>query len=154
MSRLLWLFGCVRSVSHRLAPTGSSGTLQPLRPRPPGLPSAPAAGKKSRIELPVLNEDELEEQFVRGSGPGGQATNKTSNCVVLKHTPSGIVVKVNTLTCIYSEGVRSNMHHLTLKGFWILLLNPQPMILSCLNILRTYSMIKNAVWSCSSNWSN
>ncbi|KAG7480972.1 hypothetical protein MATL_G00061960 [Megalops atlanticus] len=51
------------------------------------------AGKKDCLELPVLNEDELEEQFVRGSGPGGQATNKTSNCVVLKHIPSGIVVK-------------------------------------------------------------
>uniref|UniRef100_A0A3B4VC91 Mitochondrial translation release factor in rescue n=1 Tax=Seriola dumerili TaxID=41447 RepID=A0A3B4VC91_SERDU len=50
-------------------------------------------GKKDLIDLPVLNEDELEEQFVRGSGPGGQATNKTSNCVVLKHIPTGIVVK-------------------------------------------------------------
>ncbi|KAM3610271.1 uncharacterized protein V6R79_001649 [Siganus canaliculatus] len=51
------------------------------------------AGKKDMIDLPILNEDDLEEQFVRGSGPGGQATNKTSNCVVLKHIPSGIVVK-------------------------------------------------------------
>ena len=45
-------------------------------------------------QLPELNEDDLEEMFVRGSGPGGQATNKTSNCVVLKHTPTGISVKV------------------------------------------------------------
>ncbi|XP_057214035.1 mitochondrial translation release factor in rescue [Triplophysa rosa] len=52
-----------------------------------------AAGKKDLIDLPVLNEEDLEEQFVRGSGPGGQATNKTSNCVVLKHIPTGIVVK-------------------------------------------------------------
>ncbi|KAM9858628.1 mitochondrial translation release factor in rescue [Aulostomus maculatus] len=51
------------------------------------------AGKKSQFDLPVLNEDELVEQFVRGSGPGGQATNKTSNCVVLKHIPTGITVK-------------------------------------------------------------
>ncbi|XP_006822358.1 mitochondrial translation release factor in rescue-like [Saccoglossus kowalevskii] len=43
--------------------------------------------------LVEINEDELDEQFVRGSGPGGQATNKTSNCVVLKHIPSGITVK-------------------------------------------------------------
>ncbi|XP_061116414.1 mitochondrial translation release factor in rescue [Conger conger] len=58
-----------------------------------GWPRIQTAGKKINLDLPVLNEDELEEQFVRGSGPGGQATNKTSNCVVLKHVPSGIVVK-------------------------------------------------------------
>nr|XP_014714276.1 mitochondrial translation release factor in rescue isoform X3 [Equus asinus]XP_044631938.1 mitochondrial translation release factor in rescue isoform X3 [Equus asinus] len=51
------------------------------------------AGKKDRPALPSLDESELEEQFVKGHGPGGQATNKTSNCVVLKHMPSGIVVK-------------------------------------------------------------
>lgn len=66
-----------------------------LRSRPVGLPSVLTAGKKELLDLPVLNEDDLEEQFVRGSGPGGQATNKTSNCVVLRHVPSGIVVKVN-----------------------------------------------------------
>jgi len=43
--------------------------------------------------LPVLNEDDLEEKFVRGSGPGGQAVNKTSNCVMLRHVPTGIIVK-------------------------------------------------------------
>ncbi|XP_078410711.1 mitochondrial translation release factor in rescue isoform X1 [Cetorhinus maximus] len=53
----------------------------------------PIAGKKGFLNLPVVIEDELIEQFVRGRGPGGQATNKTSNCVVLKHVPSGIVVK-------------------------------------------------------------
>ncbi|XP_053328367.1 mitochondrial translation release factor in rescue [Spea bombifrons] len=53
-----------------------------------------AAKKKiSAFDLVELNEKDLEEQFVRGHGPGGQATNKTSNCVVLKHIPSGIVVK-------------------------------------------------------------
>lgn len=72
--------------------------MSPLRrPRPPGLPCVLAASKKGLIDLPILNEDDLEEQFVRGSGPGGQATNKTSNCVVLKHIPSGIVVKVNVV---------------------------------------------------------
>ncbi|NXF84869.1 CL065 factor, partial [Eubucco bourcierii] len=52
-----------------------------------------AAGKKKSLNLLELTEAELEEQFVRGDGPGGQATNKTNNCVVLKHIPSGIVVK-------------------------------------------------------------
>ncbi|KAJ0019182.1 hypothetical protein NQD34_006751 [Periophthalmus magnuspinnatus] len=64
-----------------------------LRVRTVGLPCLLAAGKKDLVELPVLNEEELEEQFVRGHGPGGQATNKTSNCVILKHVPTGIVVK-------------------------------------------------------------
>lgn len=43
--------------------------------------------------VPVLNEDDLEEKFVRGSGPGGQAVNKTSNCVVLRHIPTNVIVK-------------------------------------------------------------
>lgn len=51
------------------------------------------AGKREWPPLPPLDENELREQFVKGHGPGGQATNKTSNCVVLKHVPSGIVVK-------------------------------------------------------------
>uniref|UniRef100_A0A2K6PCW0 Mitochondrial translation release factor in rescue n=1 Tax=Rhinopithecus roxellana TaxID=61622 RepID=A0A2K6PCW0_RHIRO len=51
------------------------------------------AGKKDYPTLLSLDENELEEQFVKGHGAGGQATNKTSNCVVLKHIPSGIVVK-------------------------------------------------------------
>lgn len=44
-------------------------------------------------KIPELQEDDLQEQFVRGSGPGGQATNKTNNAVVLKHKPTGLVVK-------------------------------------------------------------
>ncbi|XP_045634283.1 mitochondrial translation release factor in rescue [Ursus americanus] len=71
-----------------------------LRPRderallaPRAVTAVPAAGRKDRPALPALEERELEEQFVKGHGPGGQATNKTSNCVVLKHVPSGIVVK-------------------------------------------------------------
>lgn len=52
--------------------------------------------KKDKIDysqVPILDEKDLQEQFVRGSGPGGQATNKTNNCIVLKHKPTGIVVK-------------------------------------------------------------
>lgn len=33
-------------------------------------------------DLPEILEDDLEEQFVRGSGPGGQKINKTACCVV------------------------------------------------------------------------
>ncbi|XP_077318034.1 mitochondrial translation release factor in rescue isoform X2 [Lithobates pipiens] len=62
---------------------------------------AQRAGKKSStMDLIELNDKELLEQFVRGDGPGGQATNKTNNCVVLKHIPSGIVVKCHqTRSC-------------------------------------------------------
>lgn len=41
----------------------------------------------------MLREEDLEEKFVRGSGPGGQSVNKTSNACVLRHIPSGIIVK-------------------------------------------------------------
>ncbi|NP_001297827.1 probable peptide chain release factor C12orf65 homolog, mitochondrial [Esox lucius] len=68
-----------------------------------GIGKVQAAGKKDYIDLPALNEDELDEQFVRGSGPGGQATNKTSNCVVLRHNPTGIVVK-----CHQTRSVETN----------------------------------------------
>lgn len=44
-------------------------------------------------KFPVLVEKDLKEEFVRGSGPGGQATNKTNNCVVLTHIPTNIIVK-------------------------------------------------------------
>ncbi|RKP06929.1 peptide chain release factor class I/class II, partial [Thamnocephalis sphaerospora] len=37
-----------------------------------------------------LNEQDLVEKFVRGSGPGGQKINKTSSCVDLLHVPTGI----------------------------------------------------------------
>lgn len=40
-------------------------------------------------KVPALIDNELEEQFVKGSGPGGQAVNKTVNCVVLTHKPTG-----------------------------------------------------------------
>lgn len=52
---------------------------------------------KNKNLYPPLLETELEEQFVQGEGPGGQAVNKTNNCVVLKHIPTGLVVKVMKL---------------------------------------------------------
>ncbi|KAM3589720.1 hypothetical protein VKS41_000575 [Umbelopsis sp. WA50703] len=41
----------------------------------------------------VLNDDDLIETFVRGSGPGGQCINKRSNCVDLRHVPTGLRVQ-------------------------------------------------------------
>ncbi|MCJ1268985.1 hypothetical protein MMC22_008873 [Lobaria immixta] len=41
----------------------------------------------------VINEADIEEAFLKGSGPGGQKINKTACAVQLKHIPSGIVVR-------------------------------------------------------------
>ena len=40
-----------------------------------------------------VNEDDLEERFIRSSGPGGQKVNKTSSCVCLRHIPTDITIK-------------------------------------------------------------
>ncbi|KAJ7582841.1 RF-1 domain-containing protein [Mycena floridula] len=42
--------------------------------------------------VPELKEEDLEETFVRGSGPGGQSINKTENNVQLLHKPTGLRV--------------------------------------------------------------
>lgn len=40
-----------------------------------------------------IRESDLEETFTRSGGPGGQNVNKVSTCVLLKHAPSGLMVK-------------------------------------------------------------
>ena len=47
----------------------------------------------ARMTSLVITEDTLIEKFVRGSGSGGQKINKTSNCVFLKHLPTGVAIK-------------------------------------------------------------
>ena len=40
-----------------------------------------------------VREEEIEENFVRSGGHGGQNVNKTSTCVMLRHRPTGVQVK-------------------------------------------------------------
>lgn len=46
-----------------------------------------------RRPLPELHEKDLKETYVRGTGPGGQKINKTSNRVVLLHIPTQLRVE-------------------------------------------------------------
>jgi peptide chain release factor len=39
-------------------------------------------------------EADLEEQFIRSGGPGGQHVNRTATCVYIKHRPTGMEVKM------------------------------------------------------------
>src|SRR5271165_5561259 len=56
-----------------------------VMPLPPQIETRLAA-------LGVRGED-VDERFVRGSGPGGQKINKTSSTVWLRHRPTGIEVR-------------------------------------------------------------
>jgi peptide chain release factor len=49
---------------------------------------------EARLQALQIHEEDLEETFIRSSGPGGQHVNKTSTCVRLLHRPSGLSVKV------------------------------------------------------------
>ena len=59
-----------------------------------GVTSRKAAELGLRMKNCGLYEKDIDEKFVRSSGPGGQNVNKTSTCVHLEHRPSGLVVKM------------------------------------------------------------
>jgi peptide chain release factor len=69
--------------------------------------SSPDKQKKleERMETLGIREDDIEEQFIRGSGHGGQKINTSSNCVLLKHIPTGLQVR-----CQAERGLQLNRY--------------------------------------------
>lgn len=62
------------------------------------MPEYPVSEQKrqalaERMDALGIKEADLEERFLRSSGPGGQHVNKVSTCVVLRHLPSGMEVR-------------------------------------------------------------
>jgi len=57
------------------------------------LSSEKTAALAQRMTTLGILENDLLEKFIRGSGAGGQKINKTSNCVFLKHLPTGVCIK-------------------------------------------------------------
>ncbi len=47
-----------------------------------------------RMDTLNIREADLEERFIKSSGPGGQNVNKVETGVYLKHVPTGIEVKM------------------------------------------------------------
>ncbi|HVE39217.1 MAG TPA: peptide chain release factor-like protein [Planctomycetota bacterium] len=60
-----------------------------------GFDVSPAKVAELLARLATLRIDPaaIDEQFVRGGGPGGQKINKTSNCVLLRYPPLDLVVR-------------------------------------------------------------
>lgn len=60
-----------------------------------GFPISPekVAALFARMAALGIDAAAIDEQFVRGGGPGGSKINKTSNCVVLRYPPLGLVVR-------------------------------------------------------------
>ena len=54
--------------------------------------------KQAELEARMANlglcEADLQEKYIRSSGPGGQKINKTATCVYLKHLSTGLEVKM------------------------------------------------------------
>ena len=48
---------------------------------------------ESRLRELGVDDKDLVEKFIKGTGPGGQKINKTASAVFLQHVPSGVEVK-------------------------------------------------------------
>jgi len=74
---------------QRVPTTESQGRLHTSTASVAVLPEVP----KTAVEI---KPDDLEWQFMRSSGAGGQSVNKTNSAVRLTHKPTGIVVTART----------------------------------------------------------
>ena len=74
---------------QRVPTTESSGRLHTSTASVAVLPEVP----KTAVEI---KPDDIEWQFMRASGAGGQSVNKTNSAVRLTHKPTGIVVTART----------------------------------------------------------
>src|SRR5687768_867453 len=54
---------------------------------------AKVAALLARMKALAIDAAVIEEQFVRGGGPGGTKINKTCNCVVLRYPPLDLGVR-------------------------------------------------------------
>ncbi|KAK9474186.1 RF-1 domain-containing protein [Dipodascopsis tothii] len=84
----------------RLLGTGSAGavgrgwsTPRAAATRPLSLTTALAKKASHLPPRPAINEDEIEEVFIKGGGNGGQKINKTNSKVQLRHVPTGLIVE-------------------------------------------------------------
>ncbi|OAF71346.1 putative peptide chain release factor C12orf65, mitochondrial [Intoshia linei] len=57
--------------------------------------------------LPEIIKKDVVEDWVKGWGPGGQSVNTSSNCLVLKHLPTGIVIKCHETKSIETNRKRA-----------------------------------------------
>lgn len=48
---------------------------------------------KELMAMANVYEEDIDESFILGSGPGGQKVNKTSSTVRLYHAPSGLTIR-------------------------------------------------------------
>ncbi|CCW68197.1 unnamed protein product [Phytomonas sp. Hart1] len=94
----------------------TSGTLQRVKklgkkhaPRPKRLKrggaSAPSSLPKYRSacfeQYYFFKEDDLNETTTLGKGPGGQATNRRKQTIILRHGPSGIIIRFGHFTSLW-----------------------------------------------------
>ncbi|KAE9555212.1 hypothetical protein FO519_001562 [Halicephalobus sp. NKZ332] len=45
--------------------------------------------------FPEIKKEDCEQKYISGWGPGGQKVNTAQNAVMLRHKPTGIVIKVH-----------------------------------------------------------
>ncbi|KAH6626987.1 RF-1 domain-containing protein [Chaetomium sp. MPI-SDFR-AT-0129] len=96
LTRLRMLFGPLATPNYSQSARGSSSTItNPSKLTSSFTTSTSIQGKQTQLPPRPKHppESEIDESFLKGSGPGGQKINKTSSAVQLKHLPTGIVVK-------------------------------------------------------------